>query len=207
MRGTIVDRIRDKKRRQSDALQMTHLSGFPVKNTTSDIVFHKLYFHLNDGRCLLEDVSGEFRTGSMTAIMGPSGCGKSIFINCLMGRTDNGHMTGQIYVNETQNPTLKSLGSDVELGFVPQDDIMHVELTVRQVLFYQCILRNRLNLTSEEREKFIDNLLILLQIDHIQHQIVGDTEKRGISGGQKKRVNIGMELVSYPSILFLDEPT
>ena len=80
---------------------------------------------------------------------------------------------------------------------------MHSQLTVRQVLHYQLLLRNRLLNNSEERQKFLDSVLLILEIDKIQHSIIGDLNKRGISGGEKKRVNIGMEIVAYPSMLFL----
>ena len=64
--------------------------------------------------------------------------------------------------------------------------------------------------TSTERKyytRYVDSVLTMLQLGHIQHSVVGSVEKRGISGGQKKRVNIGLELVADPDVLFLDEPT
>merc|ERR1719354_470793 len=124
-------------------------------------------------------------------------------MNRLLGRLDGGKYGGYVTIQGEQFCDI----SHLQPGVVPQNDVMHSQLTVRQVLHYQLLLRNRLINNSEERQKFLDSVLLILEIDKIQHSIIGDLNKRGISGGEKKRVNIGMEIVAYPSMLFLDEPT
>jgi ABC-type multidrug transport system ATPase subunit len=97
------------------------------------------------------------------------------------------------------------------VGFVPQDDVMHRELTVRETLKYYARLRNRKTALRpwghREIERRVQDVIEVLGIGHIVDSPIGDEAKRGISGGQRKRVNVGMEMVADPSLLFLDEPT
>lgn len=155
---------------------------------------------------VLKNVSGHFHRQRLIAVMGPSGCGKTSFMNRLNGRaTSYGVPGGHLIVNGVERESLKGLGSKV--GFVLQDDIMHEDLTVRQVLTYQTALRLPTTTDEETRINIVDDVMIMLDINHLQHSVVGSALSRGISGGQKKRVNIAMELVAYPTVLFLDEPT
>eukprot|EP00930_Biecheleria_cincta_P027070 TRINITY_DN1901_c1_g1_i1.p1 TRINITY_DN1901_c1_g1~~TRINITY_DN1901_c1_g1_i1.p1 ORF type:complete len:1123 (+),score=151.60 TRINITY_DN1901_c1_g1_i1:451-3369(+) len=139
----------------------------------------------------------------MAAILGPSGAGKTTFMNALCGKAYYGRQTGDIYVNGKKSSiaALKSVR-----GFVPQDDTVHEKLTVRENLWYSARLGNP-DFSPKEVENIVDDVLNVMQLTHVQHTVVGDSEERGISGGQKKRVNIGIELVSRPSVLMLDEPT
>lgn len=153
---------------------------------------------------VLEGVSGQFKSGRMCAIMGPSGAGKTTFMNVLSGKATYGKMGGTVLINEQ-----KAGVSDIKsvLGFVPQDDIVHEDLTVREQIRFSAELRNDSKLSASRLDRITDDVLAVMQIDHIQNSIVGGVEKRGISGGQRKRVNIGLELAAQPNILFLDEPT
>ncbi len=92
-------------------------------------------------------------------------------------------------------------------GFVPQDDIVHAELTVRENLIYSGRFSLPKGTTPAEIEDYADTILAYLGLSRVADSIVGDVNRRGVSGGEKKRVNIGVELMSKPSILFLDEPT
>merc|ERR1719450_1051757 len=125
-------------------------------------------------------------------------------MNVLCGKATYGKMAGSIRVNGKQAniSKLKSV-----IGFVPQDDIVHEDLTVREQIQFSAELRNAVDTSVEQIERITDDVLHVMQIDHIQNQIVGGVEERGISGGQRKRVNIGLELASQPTVLFLDEPT
>lgn len=140
----------------------------------------------------------------MVAVMGPSGAGKTTFLNALTGRVYYADTTGDVRVNG-QNVTIESLKNNV--GFVPQDDIVHGDLTVRENLHYSACLRLPEGTSPQRRDDIVNNIIIALGMTHIADSIVGGVEKRGISGGQRKRVNIGLELVATPSLVFLDEPT
>lgn len=180
------------------------IQGLVPKASEVSIRFEDLGMSLSsNGKCILEGVTGAFRAGSMSAIMGPSGAGKTTFMNALCGKAYYGHQTGEIYVNAKKSSisALKSVR-----GFVPQEDTVHEKLTVRENLWYSAKLGNP-DFSCKEVENIVDDVLNVMQLTHVQHTVVGDSEQRGVSGGQKKRVNIGIELVSRPSVLMLDEPT
>jgi len=153
---------------------------------------------------ILSKVSGFALPGELLAIMGPSGAGKTTFMNVLCGKATYGTMTGQVFFNngELDLPTLKQ-----GMGFVPQDDIVHEQLTVRENIFFSAQLRNPDKTSAELLEEIVEDVLNVMQMTHIQNSVVGGVEERGISGGQRKRVNIGLELASCPTVLYLDEPT
>ena len=93
------------------------------------------------------------------------------------------------------------------MGFVPQDDVMHRDLTVREVIKFYARLRLPRHFNAVVRERVIEDVIEALGLLNIEYSVIGDEAKRGISGGQRKRVNVGMEMVGDPSLLFLDEPT
>jgi len=84
---------------------------------------------------------------------------------------------------------------------------MHDDLTVKENLNFIAALRLPAKLRNTARQAVVADVMAVLEIDRIAHSVIGNVETRGISGGQRKRVNIGMEMVADPSLLFLDEPT
>lgn len=95
-----------------------------------------------------------------------------------------------------------------EVGFVPQDDILHEDLTVYQNLYFSAMLRLPRDMPHETKLNLVEDVLSILNLHGVRDQKVGGAgTERGVSGGQKKRVNIGLELVAYPRLLLLDEPT
>ncbi|KAK3257657.1 hypothetical protein CYMTET_33268 [Cymbomonas tetramitiformis] len=153
---------------------------------------------------VLKEVTGQLNSKAITAVMGPSGCGKTTLLTMLAGRMQqHATMQGEIDVNSDED----ALATYREgIGFVPQDNTVFGELTVMENLYYSA----RLRLTKEEQPRLYEILVGVLQVLTLQsvaNHPVGTTEKRGVSGGQKRRVNIGMELVTNPPVLFLDEPT
>lgn len=92
------------------------------------------------------------------------------------------------------------------VGFVPQEDVMLRELTVRDNIQFSARYRLPTKLSKAHIERKIDACINELGIPHVQHSVIGDERVRGVSGGQRKRVNIAIELVTDPMILFLDEP-
>jgi len=189
----------------SVAVQDYRFRGMHPKTSPIDIQFHNLSVTLNGGgRCVLEDVTGEFKEGNMAAIMGPSGAGKTTFMNALCGKAYYGTTEGEVQINGK----VSSIAEIKQLrGFVPQDDIVHEHLTVREQLYYSARLRNSEKTSLREIDLIVEDVLHVMQLLDVQHSIVGSVENRGISGGQRKRVNIGLELAARPTVLMLDEPT
>ncbi|KAK3686603.1 hypothetical protein LTR37_019664 [Vermiconidia calcicola] len=154
------------------------------------------------GKKILQGVTGTMPRGSCWGVMGGSGAGKSTFVNVLMGKLQA--TAGIMKINgwEKDMSKYKKL-----IGYVPQDDVVFSELTVRENILHSA----RVRLPSSWRDKAIqdhvDSLIACLQLTHVQHSRVGDARKPVISGGQRKRVNIGMELAAAPMAIFLDEPT
>ncbi|KAJ3068352.1 hypothetical protein HDU98_008456 [Podochytrium sp. JEL0797] len=121
------------------------------------VEFSKLSYAVA-GRTLLDNVGGVFEAGRMVAVIGPSGAGKTTFMNALMGKID---CLGDIRVNEVSNTTLSSLKRAV--GYVPQDDIMCRELTVREVVLYSARTRLPREWSCGRIESFVDAILEVLK--------------------------------------------
>ncbi|CAK9051483.1 ABC transporter G family member 24 (ABC transporter ABCG.24) (AtABCG24) (Probable white-brown complex homolog protein 25) (AtWBC25) [Durusdinium trenchii] len=190
--------------------------GMHLKMSSMRIEFENLSVKLKSNKkCILEGVTGEFRPKRVAAIMGPSGAGKTTFMNALCGRAYYGTTTGSIRINGQTSSiaAIKPLrGFDVRLIVMfrkatATDDIVHEHLTVREQLYYSARLRNAEGTPPAMINNIVEDVLNVMQLLDVQHSLVGDVEKRGISGGQRKRVNIGLELAARPTILMLDEPT
>ena len=144
----------------------------------------------------IRSMSLSIHGGQLVALVGGSGAGKSSLLTTLAGQ--NPEYRGQIQISG--DDLRRSIGALRPLmGFVPQDDIVHPELSVSEVLTFAARLRIPDN---EARQPAVERVMQLLEIDHRRNALV-----RELSGGQRKRVNIGMELVADPRLLFLDEPT
>jgi len=191
----------------SSKIHKHRFRGLKAKNFKVDIKFEHLGLQLkwddSEKGKLLRDCTGEFKSERMAAIMGPSGAGKTTLLNTLCGKATYGITTGDILINN-QPGDITEL-KDI-MGFVPQDDIVHEYLTVRENLMVAAMLKNKAG-THKLQEEIVEDVLNVMQITHIQQTIVGGPMAKGISGGQRKRVNIGLELVGSPTLLFLDEPT
>lgn len=151
---------------------------------------------------ILTDLSGIFKPG-MNAIMGPTGSGKSSLLDVLADRKDRGGLAGEILLNgQQQTDDFK-----YRVGYVVQDDIVSGNLTVRENLMFSANVRLPQNVQSAAKTKIVNNVLTQLGLDKCADTRVGTEFRRGVSGGERKRTNIGMELVLSPEVLFLDEPT
>jgi ABC-type multidrug transport system ATPase subunit len=121
----------------------------------------------------------------------------SSLLNALCGRAYYGETTGSIFVNG-HKACIEDFKDSV--GFVPQDDIVYAELTVRENLIYSGRFRLPRGTTDEEIAELADETLANLGLARVADSPVGDIRRRGVSGGEKKRVNIGLELMALPSI-------
>jgi len=158
--------------------------------------------HAGGSELLLEDVRFTVFPSEIVALMGPSGAGKTTLLKALNGYTIPA--SGEVLFNG--HSLYAAFDSyRLELGYVPQDDIIHPLLTVREALYFTAKLRT--DLREDEIGMRIDQVLETLDISGIQDKLIGSPERKVISGGQRKRVNIAMELLCDPTVLFLDEPT
>lgn len=175
----------------------------PVKPNAYDIDASNLAVDVA-GKRLLEGVSLVVQPGELVAIMGPSGAGKSVLLSVLNGQIKPS--AGQILISGHDLVEYFDLFRG-KIGYVPQDDILHADLTVWQALWYAARLRLPKDMGDEEISNRIRNVLSQLGLEGTEQERIGDQRKRGISGGQRKRVNLAMELLTDPPILILDEPT
>eukprot|EP00854_Cymbomonas_tetramitiformis_P015786 gene15786-18718_t len=157
---------------------------------------------------ILKDVNVTFEPGSMTALMGASGAGKTSLLNVLSGKA-LGTLVGEIVMNDA--PVVYSQIRSV-CNFVPQDDLMYDALSVTEALKYYAqlrIIKDRSGnvATDRYRIELVSKLVKRLGLEHVKDVHIGNALNPGISGGQRKRVSVGMELMDEPSLLFLDEPT
>lgn len=162
----------------------------------------------NDGGRLrlLRDVTAVFEPGEVTALMGPSGAGKTTLLDVISGRKTAGEITGRVLLGPECVPATKDVLKSVS-AYVEQNDALLANLTVRETLLYQAELKCDPAEPADVRETYVDKLLELLKLTPCRDVAVGDALSRRISGGQSKRANIGVALVTRPRVLFLDEPT
>ena len=156
------------------------------------------------GLRLLENISLTINPSEFTGLMGPSGAGKTTLMKAMNGYTQPSN--GRVFLNgrDLYREFNRFRG---QIGYVPQDDIIHSDLTVKQALYFTARLRLPPDFHDTEINKLIDKVLTDMGIEHTQDVLIGSPERKGISGGQRKRVNLAMELLTDPSLLFLDEPT
>lgn len=163
--------------------------------------FEGLSFKTRQGQKILSDVTGSIARGTMTGVMGGSGAGKSTFVNALMrGKSSCGTVKINGWAKDMKK--YKKL-----IGYVPQDDIVLPELTVRENILHSARMRLPSSWNDKAIQDYVDSLIACLSLTHVRNSLVGDARKPVISGGQRKRVSVGMELAAAPMAIFLDEPT
>ncbi|XP_071688786.1 ABC transporter G family member 10-like [Rutidosis leptorrhynchoides] len=153
---------------------------------------------------ILKDVNCQAKPGEITAVAGPSGSGKTTLLEILAGVIRPHRLSGQVVVNgRPMNPNVFRRVS----GYVTQDDILFPLLTVEETLLFSARFRLRDGL--ENAKNRVSELLIELGLTHVAQERIGagTGSHRGVSGGEKRRVSIGVELVHDPAVLLMDEPT
>ncbi|KAL2322383.1 hypothetical protein Fmac_026762 [Flemingia macrophylla] len=154
---------------------------------------------------ILKSVSFVARSSEIVAVIGPSGTGKSTLLRIIAGRVkDEDFDPKSISINDqpmTSPAQLRKI-----CGFVAQEDNLLPMLTVKETLLFSAKFRLK-EMTPKDRELRVESLLQELGLFHVADSFVGDEENRGISGGERKRVSIGVDMIHNPPILLLDEPT
>ena len=148
---------------------------------------------------LLQGVTGRINPGEMCALMGASGAGKSTLLDVIGQRKNTGVITGEITYNGSTE--LKSF------AYVMQDNVHMGILSVRESISYAAELRLKETMSAEKKAKRVQKIIDMLGLTKVSESPLGTPEVRGISGGQLKRVSIGVEIVNMPNLMFLDEPT
>ncbi len=181
------------------------VSGFLREGSTRKISFvvKDLEFVFPNGKTGLHKLSFSEDSGKMIGIMGGSGAGKSTLLNLLNG--NDSPSSGWVLINGIDLYKEKAALEGV-VGYVPQDDLLIEELTVYQNLFYNTKLCFA-TYSDEKIARLVKKLLLDLGLEEICDLKVGNPLKKTISGGQRKRLNIALELIREPSVLFVDEPT
>ena len=158
---------------------------------------------------MLDNIWGEVPKQEITAIMGPSGAGKTTLLNVLAGRVRNRGpitITSDIRLNNySVNPTKMSVRK--QIAFVAQDDSLQITSTPRECIRFSARLRLSRKTSDEEIDKLVEKMLAELGLLLCADTFVGGPLLKGISGGERKRTSVGVELVVKPSLVFLDEPT
>ncbi|KAL8216471.1 hypothetical protein R6Q57_023308 [Mikania cordata] len=178
-----------------------HMALKPITLKFEKVVYK---VKLKDARekVILKGVSGMVCPGEMLAMLGPSGSGKTTLLTALGGRL-TGKLAGKVTYNN--QPFCGSIKR--RTGFVTQDDVLYPHLTVTETLLFTAMLRLPNSLTRDEKVNHVDRVIAELGLTRCQNSMIGGPLFRGISGGEKKRVSIGQEMLINPSLLLLDEPT
>ena len=196
--GFIALEINSRKRLAANAgHHAIRLDALRIKRSTTHRVTGK-------DLTLLDNVDLSIFPSELVALMGPSGAGKTTLLQILCG--EEAPSSGEVLLNgENLFDNFDRYRSAI--GYVPQDDILHKDLTVYQALYFSARMRLPPDTTESEIDRRINQTLQELNLTDQKDQLIGSVENKVLSGGQRKRVNLGVELVSDPVLLFLDEPT
>ncbi|CAN9465310.1 unnamed protein product [Alternaria alternata] len=158
----------------------------------------------NHVKTILDDISADMPSGSLTAIIGGSGSGKTSLLNSMSGRLAVGNRlatSGRTLFNGSED------ASRIRSAYVIQQDILLPTLTVRETLTYAAQLRLPSSVDEKERKQLVEEVILELSLKEAADTRIGNHAHKGCSGGEKRRTSIGVQLLSNPSLLWLDEPT
>jgi ABC transport system ATP-binding/permease protein len=181
------------------------ISKFLVSQQETQITFsaEHLFFHFKSGKAGLQNINISEQGGKLIGLMGGSGSGKSTLLNVLNGTEKPS--SGRVIINNInihENPEL----IEGVIGFIPQDDLLIEELSVYDNLYYAARLCFG-HYSISKIVALVERVISILGLTEIRNLKVGSVMEKTISGGQRKRLNIGLELLREPTVLFVDEPT
>ncbi|XP_059428830.1 ABC transporter G family member 20-like [Corylus avellana] len=155
-------------------------------------------------KILLNDISGEAREGEIMGVLGASGSGKSTLIDALADRISKESLKGSVTLNGEvlESRLLKSISA-----YVMQDDLLFPMLTVEETLMFSAEFRLPRSLSKSKKKARVLALIDQLGLRNASQTVIGDEGHRGVSGGERRRVSIGIDIIHDPIVLFLDEPT
>ncbi|PIA38833.1 hypothetical protein AQUCO_02700198v1 [Aquilegia coerulea] len=157
-----------------------------------------------NSKVLLNNISGQARDGEIMAVLGASGSGKSTLIDALANRIAKGSLKGSVKLN---GEPLESRLLKVISAYVMQDDLLYPMLTVEETLMFSAEFRLPRSLSKSKKKARVQALIDQLGLRNAAKTVIGDEGHRGVSGGERRRVSIGIDIIHDPIILFLDEPT
>ena len=181
------------------------IGHFLKRDTDQKLLFEvkNIQYQFHNGKVGLHNFSFSEESGRLIGIMGSSGAGKSTLLNILNGNLKP--TAGTVFINKIDLHQFKSIRQGL-VGYISQDDLLIEELTVFQNLWFNAQLCFA-NLNDNERIVKVNRTIEELGLSEVRDLKVGSALEKTISGGQRKRVNIALELIREPSILFVDEPT
>ncbi|XP_074332745.1 ABC transporter G family member 14-like [Apium graveolens] len=185
---------------QTHSRTYLQVASYPITLKFEEVVY-KVSYHQKD-KTILNGVTGMVCPGEILAMLGPSGSGKTTLLTALGGR-----LTGKLSGKITYNSKLFSGSIKRKTGFVAQDDVLYPHLTVTETLVFTALLRLPKMQTYEEKIHHVECVISELGLTKCKNSMIGGPLFRGISGGERKRVSIGQEMLINPSLLLLDEPT
>ncbi|KAL1819588.1 hypothetical protein ACET3Z_014457 [Daucus carota] len=159
---------------------------------------------ISDTKVLLNGISGEAREGEIMAVLGASGSGKSTLIDALADRIAKGSLKGTVTLN---GEALESKLNKIISAYVMQDDLLFPMLTVEETLMFSAEFRLPRSLSKSKKKARVQALIDQLGLRNAAKTVIGDEGHRGVSGGERRRVSIGIDIIHDPIVLFLDEPT
>uniref|UniRef100_A0A2C9VJH1 ABC transporter domain-containing protein n=1 Tax=Manihot esculenta TaxID=3983 RepID=A0A2C9VJH1_MANES len=171
------------------------------------LTWEDLWVTVSNGRkgnkSILQGVTGYAQPGELLAIMGPSGCGKSTLLDALAGRlSSKAKQTGDILINGHKQRLAYGTSA-----YVTQDDTLITTLTVREAVYYSAQLQLPDSMSKSEKKERAEMTIREMGLQGAMNTRIGGWGVKGLSGGQKRRVSICIEILTHPKLLFLDEPT
>jgi ABC-type multidrug transport system ATPase subunit len=183
--------------------EMVNAFSFKEDSTRIEFKASKVTYNFFNSKNGLKEFDFEAESGQLIGIVGGSGSGKSTFLNVLNGNLVQ--KTGKITINGYDIHEDKESLNGI-IGYVPQEDLLVEELTVYQNLYYNAKLCFK-DFTKEQIDELVQKTIVDFDLKEASDLKVGDPINKVLSGGQRKRLNIALELMREPSLLFADEPT